>query len=154
MVTTSAIAKAADADPSADSADSPARIWAGDQGAILISSLLKFVVVVGIVGVVLFDAISMTTTQVQLDSAVQEAAQVGHDSYATSHSAVTAEQQVDLYATQHGDSVPANGIIITADGTVTVTLAAKAHTIAAHYLSALTGHINVRATATATNATY
>jgi Tfp pilus assembly protein PilX len=127
---------------------------AGDRGAILITSLLKFVVIVAIVGVIGLDAISLTTTQVRLHSAVQEAAQVGHDAYANSHSSPTTVQQVDLYAKRHGYTVPANGIVIAADGTVTVTLAAKAQTIAAHYLSALNKYVDPQATATATNSTY
>ena len=132
----------------------PAVAWVGDRGAILISSLLKFVVIVAIVGTVGFDAISMTTTAVQLGSAAQEAAQVGHDSYASSHSSLSADQQVALYAKQHGFTVPARGVIIAADGTVTVTLAAKAKTIAAKYISPLHKYVEPTATATATNSTY
>ena len=132
----------------------PALACVGDRGAILISSLLKFVVIVAIVGIVGFDGISMTTTTVQLDSAVQEAAQIGHDSYATSHSSLNADQQVELYAKQHGYTVPSKGVHIAADGTVTVTLVAKAKTIAAKYISALHKYVEPSATATATNSTY
>lgn len=134
----------------------PTRRWAvgDDLGAMLLSSLVKFAVVVAIIGVIGYDGFSIAHTQVSVRDDAQQAAQVAHDSLrnrATPQQAYAAAQQ---YAKTHGSTIVPDGFRISTDGSVTLTLSATAPTFVAGRIPALHDYVTPTATGTAKNSIY
>ncbi len=131
-----------------------ARRWADERGAILVSSLVKLVLVVGIVGVVGYDSLSIVRTQVELRDEASQAAQVAHDALREHATVQEAAAAAVAYATAHGATVPRGGVAVAKDGSVTVTLTATAPTLVAGRISALDEYTTPVETGVARNSIY
>lgn len=127
---------------------------ARDAGAILLSSLVKFVVAIAIVGVIGYDGFSIAHTQVSVRDDAAQAAQAAHDALRNRGTPQQAYAAARAYAKEHGSTITANGFRVGADGSVTVTLTATAKTFVAGRIPALHDYVSPRATATAENSIY
>lgn len=128
--------------------------WADERGAVLVSSLVKLVLAVGIVGVIGYDSLSIVRTQVELRDEAVQAAQVAHDALRERATIEEAAAAAVAYATAHGATVPRGGVAVSKDGVVTVTLTATAPTLVAGRISALDDYTKPVETGTARNSIY
>jgi Tfp pilus assembly protein PilV len=126
----------------------------GEAGAVLLSSLVKFVVVVAIIGVVGYDGFSIAHTQVSVRDDAQQAAQVAHDALRNRSTPQEAYAAALAYAKAHGSTIATNGFQVGADNSVTVTLTATAKTFVAGRIPALHDYVSPSATASAANSIY
>lgn len=98
-------------------------------------ALAKLTLAVAIVGTVGYDAVSITSTHLQVVDQAQEAASLGHDALVNTKSAKAAYRVVLAYAQDHGDTiVPGSFAITSRDHTVTVTFTREARTILSSHL--------------------
>ena len=81
----------------------------GDHGVFVLGSLLKTVLWVALIGVIGYDLISITTTQVTVRGDAQQAATVGSDTLHDTGDVTKAYAAVVAYARAHGEIVVAQG---------------------------------------------
>lgn len=120
----------------------------------LLTSLVKVLLVIGIVGVVGYDSLSIVRTQVELRDAASQAAQVAHDKLRERATVDEAAAAAVAYATAHGATVPRGGVAVAKNGTVTVTVTATAPTLVAGRIAALDEYTQPVETGTARNSVY
>lgn len=126
----------------------------GEVGAILVSSLVKFVLVIGILVVLVHDGFSLATTQVSLTDDAQQSAQAAHDSLQAGGTPAQAYQAALKYAQGRGDSIVKGGFVIARDGSVTVVVERTAPTLVAGRISALDQYVTPHVSGTANNSKY
>lgn len=126
----------------------------GDRGAIMLSSLVKFVLVIGLLGVVAYDGFSIARVQVTVRDDAQQAAQIAHDAINDRLTPAQAYQKAETYAKSRGATIVKGGFAITKDGTVTLSLTETAQTFVAGRVAALDSYVTPVATVTASNSTY
>jgi hypothetical protein len=127
------------------------RLWTEDAGVVMVGTLTKLVVVLGLIGAAGFDSISIVATQMSLRDHTQVAAQIGHQVLHDKGTPEAAYAAVVKYAKSNGDAVVAKGFAVSARDTVTVTMRRDASTIAAKYLPGISSYVTSTASATATN---
>jgi Tfp pilus assembly protein PilV len=127
----------------------------GDVGAILLSSLVKFVLVLGIIAVAGYDTFSIAATQVSARDEAQQAAQVALDSLTARETPRQAYRAAVDYVTENGGgTIPEGGFSVAADDTVTLTLTRTAPTLLAGRLSFLDEYVHAEVTTTAEHSSY
>jgi 2-keto-3-deoxy-galactonokinase len=127
------------------------RRWNDEAGVIMVSTLTKLVVVLGLVGAAGFDTISIASTELSVRDHAQAAAQIGHQALHDKATPEAAYAAVVKYAKSNGDTVVAKGFSVGARETVTVTLRRDAATMLAKYLPGINDYVTAIATASATN---
>ncbi|HET8971058.1 MAG TPA: hypothetical protein VFN19_08365 [Candidatus Nanopelagicales bacterium] len=127
----------------------------GDVGAILLTGLLKFVLIFGVIGIVGYDAFSIARTQVTVRDDAQQAAQVALDALTARQTPAQAYRAAVDYVSEHGGKIPRkDGFSVAADGSVTLTVIETAPTMVAGRLSMFDEYVNATATSTASHSKY
>lgn len=122
-----------------------------DAGIVLLTTLVKVVLVLGLLGATVYDTISITATHVGVQDDAQAAAQAGHQVLEDRGTAKAAYAAVVAYAEEHGSTVVARSFSIGSRRTVTVTLHRDAPTFVAKYLPRVDTYVSANYTATATD---
>ncbi len=123
-----------------------------DGGAILLSSLVKFVVAIALVGVVGYDTLSIVHRQVTTRDDAQQTAQVAHDALRDRQTPQQAYAAALAYAEARDAKILHYGVA--KDGTVTITLTATAKTFVAGRIPPLQEYVSPVVTVTARNSVY
>lgn len=126
----------------------------GDRGAILVSTLVKLVLVIGILVVVVHDGFAIASVQVQVRDDAQQTAQVAHDALQNGGTVAKAYQASVAYAQSQGDTLVKNSFVVAKDGSVTVVVTRTASTLVAWRVSALDKYVSPRIAATANDSKY
>ena len=108
----------------------------GDRGDIVLGWLTKLVVIIGLVGLVGFDGVSLAQARFQAADRATTAADAAADSYATTKTLQTAFNAA--YATtRDGDVIETKTFTVEPDGTVRLRLHHTATTLLLHRVKAL-----------------
>jgi hypothetical protein len=132
----------------------PRRVRGNDAGLVLVGALVKFLLVVGIVGVIGYDSLSILTTQYSVRDDASAAAIAGHDALANAMGRQSAAYAAVLaYAKDHGDVVVSQGPSNTSGRRYswTVELRRDAHTIIASRLPRVKQYVVATASASASD---
>ena len=120
----------------------------GDHGVFVLGSLLKTVLWVALIGVIGYDLISITTTQVTVRGDAQQAATVGSDTLHDTGDVTKAYAAVVAYARAHGEIVVAQGFTTGPHYAVTVELRGTAKTLVTSHLPRISAYAVSDVTAT------
>lgn len=131
--------RAPDADP----------LGMNDRGDIVLGWLTKLTVVLAALGVIGFDAISLTTARFQAEDHAQAAVREARDAYRGSNDLQTAYNAALAEVAQHGDTIDPQTFTIGPDGRVTLTLHRKASTMLVEKIPQLRPWTEVRQTVSA-----
>jgi Tfp pilus assembly protein PilV len=101
----------------------------GDRGDIVLGWLTKLVVVLGVLGVVGFDLISLGSTRFQAEDHAQAAARAAVESYRSGQDLQAAYDAAVAEVAPHGDTVEASTFTVDPQGQVTLTLHRTAPTM-------------------------
>lgn len=101
----------------------------GDRGDIILGWLVKLVVVLGVLGLVGFDVLSVTTNRISLSDDGTTAAMAASDAYGSSHNSRAAYAAADQSAKDAGATLETTGFQVLRDGTVFLTLHRTAKTL-------------------------
>lgn len=105
---------------------------ARDTGSIVAAWIAKLAICLGVVGIFLFDAISIGTTYVSTADAGDTAAQAGSEAWAGSHDVRAAYARALVEANRNGGhdyTIDPKTFVVETDGTVHLVIARKAHTL-------------------------
>jgi hypothetical protein len=122
-----------------------------DAGYILVSTLVKLVVTLAIVGTAGYDAFSLMATHIQVEDHASQAASIGHDKLKKTKSAQAAYAEIVKFAEEHGETVVPDSFRVGPKRSVTVTLTKTASTIAASHIPGLKNYVVAVATSTSTD---
>jgi hypothetical protein len=103
----------------------------GDAGVFVIGTLAKLMIFLAIVGVIGYDTVAITTTQLAVRDDAQQAALLGHTALRDKGTVQAAYAAVLKFAEENGDTVVRGGFATGPNHTVTVRLRREAHTIVA-----------------------
>jgi hypothetical protein len=123
----------------------------GDLGAVVVSSLVKTLFWIALVGFVGYDVISIGVMQVSVRNDAQQAAVVATDTLRTTHNVEAAYAAVKAYAAKNGDTVVAAGFSTGPHNAVTVELRRTAKTFLAAHLPRVSQYTVATASATASD---
>ncbi len=118
----------------------------------MLSSLVKFALVIAILGIAGYDGFSIARIQVTVRDDAQQAAQIAHDAIHDRLTPAQAYQKAAAYAQARGATIVKGGFSVTKDGTVTLSLTETAPTFVAGRISAFDKYVKPVATVTASNA--
>ncbi len=108
----------------------------GDRGDIVLGWLTKLVIVLGVLGLVGFDAIAVAQAHIQAEDRAGTAARAAADSYQTSRSTQQAYDAA-LATVVDGDTIETSTFAVAADGTVSLRLHHHATTLLLHKIGPL-----------------
>lgn len=130
---------------------SPSRAPVPDAGDIVLGWLTKVVVVLAVVGVAAFDAISIGSSRVAVEDAAAAAARVASDRAAESGDVQTAYLEAVATATETNplNEVPADSFVVAPDATVSLVVQREATTFVVHRIGWIQDWALVRGHATA-----
>ncbi len=115
-----------------------------DRGDIVLGWLAKVVVSLSVLGVLGFDGISLLHARVSVSDSADQAAIAARDAWQDTKNAQRAYAEAQSTATHAGGTVPAKGVVIEADGTVSVVVHKTARTFVLRHLgSRLNGPAHV-----------
>lgn len=123
-----------------------------DLGLIVVSTLVKTVFWLAVVGLVGYDLISVAVTQFTVRNDAQQAAQIAHDTLRETKSVEKAYAAVVAFATSNGDTVVPAGFSTGNHTTVTVELRRTAKTFVASHLPRVSAYTVGDVSATASDA--
>jgi hypothetical protein len=101
----------------------------GDRGDVILGWLIKVSLVIGLLGLCLFDAVSVAVTNMNAQDTAGTAAGIGADEWTSSHNLQSAYNAASAFAEEHGGSVGPKDFWIDPDGTVHVRMVKDATTI-------------------------
>jgi hypothetical protein len=117
----------------------------------VVSSLVKTLFWVALVGLVGFDLISVAVTQVSVRSDAQQAAQIATDTLRTTKNVDAAYAAVVAYAAKNGDTVVPSGFSTGPHSSVTVELKRTARTFIIVHLPRVSQYTVGQASGTASD---
>ena len=120
-----------------------------DAGFIVVGSLAKITLAVAVIGTAGYDAISMTSTHLQVQDHAQQAAAIGYDTLILKRSEKAAYAAVVKYVREQGDTLVPGTFSIDKDRTVSVTLTGQARTIAASHIPTVKDYVVATGTGSA-----
>jgi hypothetical protein len=120
-----------------------------DVGAVVVSSLVKTLFWIALVGFVGYDIISIGVMQVSVRNDAQQAAIIATDTLRTTHNVEAAYAAVAAYAAKNGDTVVPAGFSTGPHNAVTVELKRTAKTFIAAHLPRVSQYTVAEASATA-----
>jgi hypothetical protein len=100
-----------------------------DRGDVILGWLIKVSLVLGLLGLSLFDAVSVAVTTMNAQDAAGTAARLGADEWAGSHNLQSAYNAASAFAEEHGASVGPKDFWIDPDGTVHARMVKDATTV-------------------------
>jgi Tfp pilus assembly protein PilV len=127
------------------------RLWADDVGVIVVSTLTKVLLVLGVLGIAGYDAVAMSINTVSLKDDAQAAAQAGHQVLHDRKDPQAAYNAVVRYAKDHGLTVVPQSFAVSSRNTVTVEVRREAPTIAARYIPRINSYTVATASGSASD---
>ena len=127
------------------------RLRVEDVGAIVVSTLVKLLLVVGLLAVIGYDSVTMSINSLSLKDDAQAAAQEGHQVLHDRKDPQAAYNAVVRFAKEHGLTVVPQSFAVSARNTVTVELRREAPVIAARYIPRINSYVVATATASASD---
>lgn len=101
-----------------------------ERGDIIVGWLTKVAIVITLVGVAGFDAISVATTRVSATDDANQAAREGAQTWVDTHGNIQKSYDAAReYAEQHHATLEPKDFVVASDGTVTVTIEKTATTL-------------------------
>ena len=119
-----------------------------DRGDIVLGWLTKLIVVLSLVGLLVFDLVSLAANQLQAEDQAQAAARAAIENYSDSHDLQAAYDAALAQVVPDGDSIDAPTFAFSSDGTVTLTLRRTAPTLLLHKVAGLRDYAEVERTVT------
>lgn len=122
-----------------------------DGGAIVLGWLTRVAVLLGVVGVLVFDGISLAVTRLSLQDDAEAAAIAGVHAFQETRNPERAyEAALFAVRTSHPtDTITPGSFNVRPDGTVTLTMQREADTLVAHYIPIVKEQLTMRADADA-----
>jgi hypothetical protein len=108
-----------------------------DNGSIVIGWLTKLAVAIAIVGLTLFDTLSIGAARLGGKDDANTAAEAAAQDYRSSHNVDQAYQAALETLPSDTESIPAKTFVIQSDGTVTLILDRKVNTLVARHIGFL-----------------
>jgi hypothetical protein len=121
----------------------------GDQGGIVVGWLTKLVAGMAIVGLFLFDAISLGTGNLGARDDANSAASAASYSYHSNHNATLAYDAAVAAVTNPYERIPAQSFFIEPDGSVKLTLLRQVQTLVLRHLGPLDDYTHLTVTGSA-----
>jgi|APCry1669188879_1035177.scaffolds.fasta_scaffold30152_2 hypothetical protein len=119
-----------------------------DRGAVVLSSLTRGVVAIGLVCAIAFDVISMTSASVHVHDDAVSAAQIGNETFRNSASQSAAISAVESFVRTTPDRLVAISVVEGGQHGIEVTLERTASTLVIGLIPPLRGNAHPRATVT------
>jgi hypothetical protein len=123
------------------------RLWAEDVGVILLSTLTKVLLVLGVLGVIGYDSVALSINTLSLKDDAQAAAQEGHQVLHDRKDPQAAYNAVVRYAKEHRLTVVPQSFAVSSNNTVTVEVRREAPVIVARYVPRLSSYVVATASA-------
>jgi hypothetical protein len=101
----------------------------GDRGDVILGWFTKIAVVLGLFGLVGFDAVSVGVAKMNAQDTADTAAGIGSDAWNSSHDVRQAYKAAVEYADEHNAHIAAKSFTVAQDGTVRLTLTTDATTV-------------------------
>jgi hypothetical protein len=127
------------------------RLRVEDVGVIVVSTLVKVLLVVGVLAVIGYDSVTMTINSLSLKEDAQAAAQEGHQVLHDRRDPQAAYTAVVRFAKEQGLTVVPQSFQVSARNTVTVELRREAPVILARYIPRINSYVVATATASASD---
>jgi hypothetical protein len=127
------------------------RLRVEEAGVILVSTLTKVLLVLGVLGVVGYDSVAMSINSLSLKEDAQAAAQEGHQVLHDRQDPQAAYNAVVRFAKEHGLTVVPQSFAVSSNNTVTVELRREAPVIVARYLPRINSLVVATASASASD---
>ena len=127
------------------------RLRVEDVGVIVVSTLVKVLLVVGVLAVIGYDSVTMTINSLSLKEDAQAAAQEGHQVLHDRRDPQAAYNAVVRFAKEQGLTVVPQSFAVSARNTVTVELRREAPVIVARYIPRINSYVVATATASASD---
>jgi Tfp pilus assembly protein PilV len=127
------------------------RLRVEDVGVIVVSTLVKVLLVVGVLAVIGYDSVTMTINSLSLKEDAQAAAQEGHQVLHDRRDPQAAYNAVVRFAKEQGLTVVPQSFAVSARNTVTVELRREAPVIIARYIPRINSYVVATATASASD---
>lgn len=109
----------------------------GDSGSIVIGWLTRLIVVVAIVGVVLFDVVSITAAHIGAEDDASQAATAASADYRANHNVQSAYNAAVESLPSSSETVLTRGFVIDPDGTVHLRLRRTVKTVVCSHIGPL-----------------
>ena len=124
-----------------------------DRGDIVLGWLTKLVVVLGVLGVIGFDAISLGTARFQAEDHAQAAVRAAHESYRSTKNVQAAYEAALAEVAPHGDTIAPETFTIAPNGEISLTLHRTAATMIVEKVGPIRDWAEVETTVSARPAT-
>lgn len=124
-----------------------------DSGSIVLGWLTKLIVVIAIVGVALFDTLSIAAARLGASDDANTAAEAAVTSYHTSHNVQVAYQAAVDTLPSDSESLPPQQFVVEPDGSVNLVLVRTTTTLVAHRIGPLKKYAAVSVHGVATQPT-
>ena len=108
-----------------------------DNGSIVMGWLTKLVVGIAVVGVALFDSISIGAARLGATDDASTAAEAASATYRTSHDVQAADQAALDTLPSGSESLPPQQFVVSSDGTINLVLRRTTTTLVAHRVGPL-----------------
>jgi hypothetical protein len=108
-----------------------------DRGSIVIGWLTKLVVVLAVVGVILFDVISVSVARVSAEDDASQAAEAAGFEWRATHSVQQAYDAAVQSLPSDSESIPPKSFTIDSEGTVRLTVKRVTRTMIANHIGPL-----------------
>lgn len=108
--------------------------WAGERGDVVLGWLTRIVIVLSLLGVIGFDAISVAVAAMTAQDDAAQAAQLASEAYKARGGTVQkAYDAAEAFAEGNGETVAAQSFVVDPGGTVHLTLEKTATTLVLRY---------------------
>jgi hypothetical protein len=108
-----------------------------DSGSIVIGWLTKLIVIIAVLGVMLFDALSVTAADIGAKDDASQAATVAVSEWRTSHNVQMAYQAALDSLSSDSEQIPARDFVVNSDGSVQLVLQRTVKTLLVHRIGPL-----------------
>ncbi|MDQ1696487.1 MAG: hypothetical protein QOJ03_1840 [Frankiaceae bacterium] len=116
-----------------------------DRGSIVVGWLTKLVAVLAVLGVMLFDALSVTAAHLGAEDDASQAATAAQADYRTSHNVQTAYNAAVDSLSSDAETIPSQTFSIDSTGTVRLVLERTTKTLIVHRIGPLKKYSTVTA---------
>lgn len=124
-----------------------------DRGDIVLGWLTKLVVILGVLGVVGFDLISLGAGRMQAEDHAQTAVRAANESYRSAPDLQAAYDAAVAAVVEHGDTIEAQSFTVAPDGQITLTLHRSVSTMIVEKITPIRSWAEITSTVSARPAT-
>jgi hypothetical protein len=118
----------------------------GDRGDVIVGWLTKVTVVIGVLGVMSFDAVSVGVAKMNADDVAATAAAFGAETWNATHNIQHAYRAASSFAEERGATIAPADFSVDRDGTVRVRVVKEATTVLLYRTSKTKGWARVEGT--------